>query len=194
MSDTPRDIVLNRIYNAINGKTSHAFIYARQQRKILYAIGNNIMDITEPLEALYHYFADIEDEHWREKLCQAFAVPKDMLFPTDVKKDGKYTFIMDKKPKVYISGKISGLSEKEYKNNFNSAELLLTGLGYDVVNPVSYPEIPNGTWEEYMKRDLKLLLGCDYIHMLDGWEDSRGARWEFNTALELNIERLYLDV
>ena len=168
-----------------------SFSYNYQTKRIT-TIGGE--DITPHLFAVFEKFDELEGEYWREKVAKSFGVSVDMLFPTDVKKDGKYTFIMDKKPKVYISGKISGLSEKEYKNNFNSAELLLTGLGYDVVNPVSYPEIPNGTWEEYMKRDLKLLLGCDYIHMLDGWEDSRGARWEFNTALELNIERLYLDV
>ena len=69
--------------------------------------------------------------------------------------------------KVYISGKISGLSEKVYKNNFNSAELYLTGLGYDAVNPISDGLIPNGTWEDYMRRDIKLLCDCDYIYLIE---------------------------
>lgn len=164
----------------------HKILLDHSTLPVIYNTINNTLtyegvDISEPLKVLHNF--------WRDRMAIACGIKK----REDVKRVS-YNFIRDKKPKVYISGKISGLSEKEYKNNFNSAELLLTGLGYDVVNPVSYPEIPNGTWEEYMKRDLKLLLDCDYIHMLDGWEDSRGARWEFNTALELNIERLYLDV
>lgn len=193
MSETPRDTVLSRIYKAINGKTIHPIIYSIQRRKISYVIGNDMMDITEPLEALYHYFADIEDEHWREKLCQALAVPKEMLFPSDVKKEGKYTFILDKKPRVYISGKITGLKESVYKNNFNSTELYLTGLGYDVVNPVSYPTDPNWKWEDYMKRDIKLLVGCDYIYLLEGWQDSDGASLEKYIADILKIKTLELD-
>lgn len=171
---------------------AHCNFFYNYQHQTITTIGGE--DIIPHLFAVFEKIDDIQDEYWRDKVCNKFAIPKEMLFPSDVKKEGKYTFVLDKKPRVYISGKITGLEEKVYKNNFNSVELLLTGLGYDVVNPVSYPEIPNGTWEEYMKRDLKLLLDCDYIHMLDGWEDSKGARWEFNTALELNIKRLYLDV
>ena len=188
MTGFRRVLIMKSIIDILK-KAYCSFFYNDQTQKITTVGGE---DITPHLFAVFEKIDELEGEYWREKVAKSFGISVDMLFPTK-EKIGKYNFVLDKKPKVYISGKISGLSEKEYKNNFNSAELLLTGLGYDVVNPVSYPEIPNGTWEEYMKRDLKLLLGCDYIHMLDGWEDSRGARWEFNTALELNIERLYLD-
>ena len=181
MSNTPKRFVLQRINNAIRNKISHAILYVKSESKILYAVGNNITDITEPLMALYQYFADIEDEYWREKLRTKFAKPK------------KYKFVMNKKPKVYISGKVSGLSEVEYKSKFNSTELFLTGLGYDVVNPTSLDEIKNGSWVDYMKRDLKLLLDCDYIYLLDNWDDSKGACIEYNLACDLQIPRLLLD-
>ena len=80
-----------------------------------------------------------------------------------------------------------------YKNNFNSAELYLTGLGYDAVNPVSYGLIPNGTWEDYMRRDIKLLCECDYIYLLEGWEDSDGASLEKLIADNLEIKELVID-
>ena len=92
-----------------------------------------------------------------------------------------------------ISGKISGLDEKVYKNNFNSAELYLTGLGYDVINPVSYPTNPEWKWEDYMKRDIKLLVGCDYIYLLEGWQASDGASLEYTIAENLGIKVLELD-
>ena len=97
------------------------------------------------------------------------------------------------KPKVYISGPITGRDLTECKVDFNSAELWLTGLGYDVINPMSYDTIEDGTWEDYMKKDLKMLLDCDYIYMLDGWEKSRGARLEYNVACDVGIELLSLD-
>lgn len=192
---TVKDFILRRIRNCILNKLPDCKIkYDVVHRKIWYECGLAVsIDITEPLMALYKYFADIEDEHWRKKLCQALTLPKDMVFPTDVKKEGKYTFIMDKKPRVYISGPITGLSEKVYKNNFNSTELYLTGLGYDVVNPVSYPEIPNGTWEEYMRRDIKLLCDCDYIYFLEGWQASDGASLEYVIAKNVGIKTLALD-
>ena len=97
------------------------------------------------------------------------------------------------KPKVYISGPVTDIEETEYRTDFNSAELWLTGLGYDVINPISLDVIEGGAWEDYMRRDLKLLCDCDYIYLLDGWESSRGARLEYNVAFELGIIPLTLD-
>lgn len=135
------------------------------------------VDITEPLVTLYEYFMT------RLRLSCGLPV---------VTEKRKYTFILEKKPKVYISGRITGLSEKVYKNKFNSAELYLTGLGYDVVNPVAYDTIQNGTWEDYMRRDIKLLCGCDYIYLLEGWEASDGASLEKLIADNLKIETLVI--
>ena len=165
------------------------FSYNYQTQKIT-TIGGD--DITPHLFAVLERIDKIEDEYWREKFAKSFGISVDMLFPTKEKK-GKYNFVRDKKPKVYISGKITGLEEKVYKNNFNSAELYLTGLGYDVVNPVSEVSIPNGTWKDYMRRDLKLLLDCDYIYLLDNWTESTGAKIEYSLARDIGIEWLRLD-
>lgn len=100
---------------------------------------------------------------------------------------------MEKKTKVYLSGPISGVPESQYKAAFNNAELWLTGLGYDVVNPISYDPVPGELWEDYMKRDLKLLLDCDYIFMLEGFSASKGAMIEFNLAVSLGIKPIEID-
>ena len=171
-------------------KNAHcSFSYNYQQSKIT-TIGGE--DITPHLFAVLERIDKIEDEYWREKFAKSFGISVDMLFPKK-EKIGKYNFVRDKKPKVYISGKISGLSEKVYKNNFNSAELYLTGLGYDAVNPVSEVTIPNGTWEDYMRRDIKLLCDCDYIYLLEGWEGSGGACLEKHIADNLGIKELVID-
>lgn len=160
------------------------------QHQTITTIGGE--DITPHLFAVFERIDKIEDEYWREKVAKSFSIPVGLLFP-EKEKIGKYNFVRDKKPRVYISGKISGLSEKVYKNNFNSAELYLTGLGYDAVNPVSEGLIPNGTWEDYMRRDIKLLCECDYIYLLEGWEDSDGASLEKFIADKLKIKTLELD-
>lgn len=167
------------------------FTYNTEEMKIYTREG---YDITEYLFALFSHYDKIESDKWRAEFCKRFGIPPEVLYilPREETKK-KYNFIRDKKPKVYISGKISGLSEKEYKNNFNSAELYLTGLGYDVVNPVSEVTIPNGTWKDYMRRDLKLLLDCDYIYLLDNWTESTGAKIEYSLARDIGIEWLRLD-
>lgn len=178
-----------RIIIDILKKANCGFSYNYQTQRIT-TIGGE--DITPHLFAVLERIDKVEDEYWREKFAKSFGVSVDILFPKK-EKVGKYNFVRDKKPKVYISGKISGLSEKEYKNNFNSAELYLTGLGYDVVNPVSEVTIPNGTWKDYMRRDLKLLLDCDYIYLLDNWTESTGAKVEYSLARDIGIEWLRLD-
>ena len=167
------------------------FTYNAEDMKIYTREG---YDITEYLFALFSHYDKIEEDKWRVEFCKRFGIPPEVLYILPRKETKKkYNFIRDKKPKVYISGKISGLSEKEYKNNFNSAELYLTGLGYDVVNPVSEVTIPNGTWKDYMRRDLKLLLDCDYIYLLDNWTESTGAKVEYSLARDIGIEWLRLD-
>lgn len=170
-------------------KANCSFSYNYQTEKITTIRGE---DITPHLFAVLERIDKIEDEYWSEKFAKSFGLPVDMLFPTKERID-KYNFVRDKKPKVYISGKITGLEEKVYKNNFNSAELYLTGLGYDAVNPVSEVTIPNGTWEDYMRRDIKLLCDCDYIYLIEGWEDSDGASLEKLIADNLGIKQLAID-
>ena len=48
------------------------------------------------------------------------------------------------------------------------------------------------TWDEYMKVSLTLLQMADAIYMLDGWEDSKGARQEYDMAVNpLHLKIMY---
>ena len=89
----------------------------------------------------------------------------------------------NRKARVYISGKITGTTD--FMDRFAKAEEKLKAEGYAVLNPAhanSYmPE--DTTWDEYMKVSLTLLQMADAIYMLDGWEDSKGARQEYNMAV-----------
>lgn len=91
-----------------------------------------------------------------------------------------------KRPKrVYISGKITGLSEKEWAENFEAAEKALTEAGYRVINPAKVQA--DLDYSEYLTIDIILLGRCDAIYMLDNWQDSNGAKAERATAEALNL-------
>lgn len=93
--------------------------------------------------------------------------------------------------KIYISGPISGLPLETVYNNFTNAEVQLLEQGYEVVNPINNGLPTTATWEEHMRADLKLLLDCDAIYMLEGWEKSRGARIEYALAVDLKMDIQY---
>lgn len=94
--------------------------------------------------------------------------------------------------KVYISGPITGV---DFGNRFafSCASNALELCGYEVVDPSEVQLDDEATWADYMKADLKLLLDCDFIYMLEGWEDSKGARLERELAENLGIEEIDID-
>lgn len=87
------------------------------------------------------------------------------------------------KPKVYISGGITGVDD--YMTHFLKAESKLIEDGYSVVNPAKVNSmLPQDTdYEEYMKMSMCMLDMCDYIYLLKGWQESRGANREYGYAL-----------
>lgn len=94
--------------------------------------------------------------------------------------------------KVYISGPITGI---DFGNRFAfmCARSALELCGYEAVDPSEVQLDDEASWSDYMRADLKLLLDCDFIYMLDGWEDSKGARIERELAENLGIEEIDLD-
>lgn len=95
--------------------------------------------------------------------------------------------------RVYLSGKITGLSEEEYTKNFERAERHYKGAGFEVINPVklSYEVLknkPDACYEDFMKKDLDTLKECTHIALLEGWETSKGANREKAEAERLGLE------
>lgn len=87
--------------------------------------------------------------------------------------------------KVYISGEITNNSN--YKKDFAIAEKSLKEQGYKVFNPAR-KQYKSWTWEDYMRRDIKQLMECDAILLLDNWQKSKGARLEAIIARELKLK------
>lgn len=89
--------------------------------------------------------------------------------------------------RIYISGKITGTTD--YMNRFEDAEKALSKY-YTVINPAKVnAQLPKETtWEEYMRMSICMLEMCNVIYMLNGWEDSKGARMEYDFAKEHNYK------
>ena len=97
---------------------------------------------------------------------------------------------------VYLSGKMTGLEESEYKEHFRNAEMFYRACGYEVVTPCNLSEIvlkrkPDATYEDFMREDFKAISGCTHIAMLEGWETSTGAKREKAEAERLGHEVMF---
>ncbi len=84
--------------------------------------------------------------------------------------------------KLYIAGPITGVSD--YKENFAKMEQIAKDDGYDVINPARILcEMPESTThKEYMEVCFTLLTQADAVIFLKGWENSIGAKMEFDFA------------
>lgn len=79
--------------------------------------------------------------------------------------------------RVFISGPITGVEKA--KSNFDAAARKIMKAGLTPVNPYYIGwTLTDGSHAEYMMLTLKVLELCDAVFMLDGWENSRGAREE----------------
>lgn len=82
--------------------------------------------------------------------------------------------------RLYISGPMSGLPECNYPAFYHAADVL-RDHGYLVTNPAEYGS--NGKhYVDLLRDDLKAMLDCHGVVMLEGWWESAGARTEVQVA------------
>jgi hypothetical protein len=104
---------------------------------------------------------------------------------------------------VYLSGPVSGRPEKEYSEHFYRAggEIRRRAAAdrpgmIAAFNPVPYRKAktePGAPWHECMRYCVSRLAQCDGIALLQGWENSRGARLELDLADKLKIPVVYIE-
>lgn len=95
------------------------------------------------------------------------------------------------KGKCYISGAIAHHDLKERMDTFQRAAVVLEKSGYMPVNPFNNGVPQSEHWTAHMRADIGLLLGCDYIYMLKGWELSKGCKLELDVATSCGIKVLF---
>lgn len=94
-----------------------------------------------------------------------------------------------KKKKIYLSGPITSLPLEDARAMFLRSEKHLRSYGFSVVNPMNNGLSPDSSWEEHMRKDIALLLDCDYICLLPNYRQSKGAMLELSiaTALQMTV-------
>ena len=85
--------------------------------------------------------------------------------------------------RVYISGPITGCPD--YMIRFANAKSRLLRKGYKVVNPAQMCfSLPvSFSHSDFMKICMAALECCDTIYLLNGWQNSVGAKIEAEYAL-----------
>ncbi len=91
--------------------------------------------------------------------------------------------------KVYVTGPMTGLPEYNYPA-FHAAAASLRAAGYEVLSPAENGMPLGLPWEDYLRADIRMLLDCDAIVRLPGWEASRGATLEVHIATSLGMTLL----
>src|SRR5574344_260116 len=101
-----------------------------------------------------------------------------------------------RKMRIYISGKITG--DENYEKKFAEKEQELKNIfpKCKIINPVKISKkvqrlIKNPSMADYMKADIKKLMKCNVIYMLNDYSDSRGAKAELEIAKVLSIKIVY---
>ena len=90
------------------------------------------------------------------------------------------------KKKIYIAGKVTGLSRIEVSHKFGKIEKQLMDEGYEVVNPLNVAD-PHDDWPTAMRKCIKVLMDCDEVYFMPCWKKSAGASVEYNLAVDLAI-------
>ena len=92
--------------------------------------------------------------------------------------------------KIYVAGPMTGLPGLNFPA-FHAATAHLRALGHTVVNPAEVNPDTTAAWEVCMRRDIAELVTCDGIHLLPGWEASRGATLEHHIATQLKLHIMH---
>lgn len=92
---------------------------------------------------------------------------------------------------IYISGKITDTDD--YLQRFEAAENHLNNMDIlDIINPAKVNSfLPELSYGQYIKMSLCMLEMCDTIYMLKNWENSIGAKLEWEFAKANNYKIMY---
>lgn len=95
--------------------------------------------------------------------------------------------------RIYIAGPMTSLPSLNFPA-FHDAARALRGEGHDVVNPAEINADPSAGWLACMRADIRELVTCDAIYLLQGWEKSRGARLEARIAEGLGFQVIFAEL
>ena len=98
----------------------------------------------------------------------------------------------DKKPRIYISGPISGHNIDERRAEFKKVQLWLEAQQWEVFNPMENGLPDDAGTHRHMQRDLSVLTSeehpFDAIYMMKRWTHSKGCKVEFDVATAIGLD------
>jgi hypothetical protein len=89
--------------------------------------------------------------------------------------------------KIYIAGKVTGLSIIEVTHKFGQAHVALRNNGFTPVNPLEVVNDFKCPWDIAMRKCIAALMTCDAVLLLPCWTDSKGAQMELSISQTVNI-------
>ena len=89
--------------------------------------------------------------------------------------------------KVYISLPITGKDIEEQKRHAESVAGWLMAAGHTVVVPFDNGLKADASYEDHLREDTKMLLGCDAVCMCKGWHLSCGCTFEHEVAVRCGL-------
>lgn len=94
--------------------------------------------------------------------------------------------------RIYLSGPMTGIDDLN-RPLFKRYENTVRAMGFNPINPHDIkptdahglPYTGEAGYDHFLLSDIEVLVKCDGILMLPGWEQSRGAKVELEIALVL---------
>lgn len=99
--------------------------------------------------------------------------------------------------RVYLSGPMKGYENSNFPA-FHATAAALRARGLEVVNPAEInvtgagPDQPE-FYNQCLRADLKAMMDCQAIALMQGWERSNGANLELHVAHRVGMEVLFVE-
>jgi hypothetical protein len=87
--------------------------------------------------------------------------------------------------KIFISQPMAGKSNEQIREERATLINFFNSKGYDVIDSVLEDGSNNPVY--LLGKSIELLSEADYIHMMPGWENSRGCLLEYQVATAYKI-------
>jgi hypothetical protein len=99
------------------------------------------------------------------------------------------------KPRIYISGPISGYNLDERREAFKKVQTMLEADGWTVFNPMENGLPADAETHQHMHRDLAVLTTEEIpfraIYMMERWAHSAGCKLEFDVATAIGLDVVF---
>lgn len=112
------------------------------------------------------------------------------ILSTQLQALSKITLDTERANRVYIAGPMTGYENFNFPA-FNAEADRLRAAGWHVENPADHGHVDGADWADYLRYDIWRLATCEAIHLLPGWQKSRGAKLEVHIAKALGMKIRY---